>query len=138
MSQLVVRRLLETALIAISGGLSSSQTKWENRPFTPTPNVAYQRVDLLPAEPENPTVGDGFYRERGSMQVSLFFPAKGGSKDAQTQAELIRSAFPRGTKFTEGSVTVHVDSQPTILPAYEDGDRYVVPVRVRYYANVFA
>jgi len=57
-------------------------------------------------------VGDGFYREQGLFQVSLFYPLQTGTLTAATRAQAIRTAFKRGTTMTSGSVKVIVDLTP--------------------------
>ena len=127
-----VRTALETALAAISPALA---TAYENVPYEPVQGTAYQAVYLLPAEPENREIGTS-YTERGILQVSLFYPLDTGPGAAQTRAELIRSTFYRGATFTASGITTHVDRTPEIGPARIEDDRYLVPVRIRFYAHV--
>jgi len=87
------------------------------------------------AEPENPSF-DKFHREIGYLQVNLAYPIHAGPKDAYTRAELIRAAFPRGKSFTSGSVTVTVQRTPAVDAGRVDGDRWFVPVKIRFFANV--
>ncbi len=155
MSLVAVRRALETALDGISPALA---TAWENLKFTPTPGTPYQRVNLLAAPPLNPEMG-GFVQERGFMQVALAYPLEGGPGAALARAETIRATFKRGTSFTAPAnepdgvtldldfttetysawepfiVTTTVANTPEIAPALFEDDRYVVPVRVPFYAN---
>jgi hypothetical protein len=51
------------------------------------------------------------------------------------RAELIRTTFKRGNAFTASGVTTTIEKTPEIGPAMLDDDRYVLPVRVRFYAN---
>ena len=154
MSLAAVRRALETALDGISPALA---TAWENLKFTPTPGTPYQRVNLLAAPPLNPEMG-GFVQERGFMQVALAYPLEGGPGAALARAETIRATFKRGTSFTVippdatftldldftaqeyqsgpvPSITTTIANTPEIAPALFEDDRYVVPVRVPFYAN---
>ena len=96
-----VRIALETKLATITPALS---TAYENVPFTPVTGTPYQRAYLMPATPANPTMGDGYYREQGIFQVSLFYPLQAGPKTAADRAELIRAAFKRGTTLTTGGI----------------------------------
>lgn len=128
-----VRSALETALNAMTPALS---TAWENGPFTPINGTAYQRVNLLTAEPENPSIGNTLYREIGILQITLMYPKDTGSGGANARAELIRTTFKRGNSFTKDGVKVIVERTPEVSPGRVDGDRWSVPVRVRWYANV--
>lgn len=131
MSAILIRSALEVALAAISPALS---TQYENTAFSPVPGTAYQRVYVLWNEPLNPEIGT-FTQERGILQISLAYPLDTGPTAAATRAELIRSTFVRGTSFTSGGVTVTIERTPEIAPAQIEPDRYVVPVRVRFFAN---
>jgi hypothetical protein len=134
MSAVLVRAALEVALAAMTPALS---TAYENAPFTPVVDTPYQRVTLLLAPPANNEIGrDGLYMEQGFMQVDLAYPLNAGPKPATARAELIRTTFYRGASFTASGVTVNIERTPEIMPARVEEDRYVVPVRVRFYAHI--
>lgn len=133
-AQASILTALETRLDAIAPAIA---TAWENVSYIPVQDVPYQRVKHIPAEPENPTLsGEGFVRLRGIMNVCLFYPQAGGPADALARAELIRAQFKRGLSLSNGGVVVTIDRTPEIAPAQNDEDRYVLPVNVRYFANV--
>jgi hypothetical protein len=127
-----VRAALESALAAMSPALA---TAYENAPFTPVAGTPYQRATLLLAEPANPVVGAGFYTEQGFMQVDLCYPLGAGPAAASNRAELIRSTFHRGASFTASGVTVNIERTPEIAPGRVEEDRYVIPVRIRFYSH---
>ena len=133
MSLTQVRIALETKLAAMTPALA---TAWENAPYSPVAGTPYQAAYLLPATPENPTMGDTFYREQGIFQVSLFYPLQTGPKAAADRGELIRTAFKRGTSMTSGSVTVRVARTPEIGQGRVDGDRWHLPVKIVYFAGI--
>lgn len=133
MSIFKVRAALETAVAAMTPAVA---TAWENSNFVPRAGTPYQRVNLLPAPPENPTFGDSFYRELGILQITLSYPIQNGPGATASRAELIRAAFPRGASFTNGGVTVTIIRTPEVGVALTDADRYEVPVRIRYIANI--
>lgn len=126
---------METRLSTLTPRLS---TGWENVRFTPPTDSSepYQVVNFLPTEPENPTFGDGMYRERGIMQITLFYPQQGGAGAVRQRAEAIRSWFPRATSLASGSVTVIIERTPAIGIARAENGRYVLPVSIRYFANI--
>lgn len=134
MSIVLIRRAIETKLAAITPALP---TAWENAPFTPAAGAPYQRVYLLPAEPENPEWG-AMRRETGTLQISLCYPLGTGTREVADRAELIRSHFVRGTSAVADSATVQFFRTPMISAAIIDADRYVLPVRIRYFANLTA
>jgi len=134
MSIVSVRAALQTKL----NGMAALATAWENVPYTPVAGTPYQAAYVLAAEPDNPTLGDGFYREQGIFQVSLFYPLQAGTATAEARAQLIRTTFKRGTSMTSGSVTVIVDKTPEIGQGRVDGDRWHIPVKIRWSAGVIA
>jgi len=134
MSITAIRAALETRLGTMSPALS---TAYQNVAFMPVTGTAYQAVYLLPATVENPTLGDGFYRERGLMQVSLMYPMNAGPATAEARASAIKAHFPRGLQLTSGSVTTRIDRTPSISPPRPDGDRWRVDVSIPYFADIF-
>lgn len=134
MSSVLIRAALESGLNAMSPALA---TAWENVAFTPpTTSTPYQSVSILFATPDNASYGSG-YREQGFMQIDLMYPQQNGPAAAYARAELIRTTFARGETFTSGAVSVIVDRTPEILAGRNEGGRYVLPVRVRFFANLF-
>lgn len=134
MSLLVIRQQLETTLDAVSAG--QIESNYENVFYKPTKDVAFQRVQIVFGTPENPTVGDNFYREIGFMQVTLYFPLQSGVKDSATWAQTLRTTFYRGRSFVTGKVTTIVSETLSRLPSIVEDDRYVVPLRIPFFANV--
>lgn len=132
MSSVSIRAALETALNAMSPSIS---TAFENVAFSPTAGTAYQRVNVLFGTPLNDEISRS-YEERGFMQVTLCYPVNAGPGTAATRAELVRSSFYRGRTLTASGVTVLINLTPEILPAFVDGDRYCIPVRVPFKAPI--
>lgn len=134
MSALLIRQALENALATITPAIDTAAENKEYKPITDTP---YQIPYLLFADPSNPIVGrDQFRTEQGIFQVTLMYPANAGAAAAIARAELIRGTFYKGAQFTKGGVTVTVDRTPTIAPGAVDGDRWAVPVKIRFYSNI--
>jgi hypothetical protein len=133
MSQSAISNALETRLAAIASPIA---TAWENVNFTPTAGVPYQSVDVLFAEPENPTFGNAFNRQRGLLQVSLRYPANTGRQAALTRAEAIKNWFPRGLSLAASGITTTIERTPEIAKGGADDDRYIINVRIRFFANL--
>lgn len=130
-----IKAALEARLLGITSPLP---TAWENVVFTPPVDGGpYQVVTMLPATPENPTMGDGFYREVGLIQISLSYPVNGGSGPVYTKAEAIRDWFYRGLSLASGGITVIIARTPAVGPGRPVEDRYVMPISIRYFANIF-
>jgi hypothetical protein len=132
MSVVIIREQLEVALVAASAGLA---TAYENVPFTTVPGVPYQRCNILFGTPINPTT-DWFYRQPGFLQATLYYPLDNGAGPAQAQAMLLRVAFQRTYTYQLGKVTTIIDGTADIMPSSIDEDRFVIPVRIPFYANV--
>lgn len=133
MSIAKIRAALESRLSALSPPIA---TAFENMAFSPVSGTPFQRVNLLPARPENEVLGSGYFREIGIFQVTLCYPANGGPAACQARAELLRNHFRRGTKVTSGGVTTLVTTTPALAASYPDGDRYCIPVSIRYMAEM--
>ena len=136
MSIVSIRTALETKLATVT--FTGGSTAYENAPFTPVAGTPYQACYCLFAKPDNPTMGDGFHRVLGIFQVNLFYPLSTGTGAPAAQAELIKTAFKRGTSLTSGSVTVHIDLTPEIGPGRVDDDRFMIPVKIPFYADITA
>lgn len=134
MSLILIRKAFEKKLATAVPNLS---TAYENVAFTPVAGTPYQQVNLLPAQPDNSTLGGAFYREVGLFQVLLYYPNANGPLAAQMQAEVIKQLFKRGTSMVEGGITVNVIRTPAIAPAIQDVDRYVIPISIYYQCDIF-
>lgn len=123
------------------GTVQGNLTSVENMDFLPIPDIPYQELNHFNQNPDNPTYGAAFHRESGFLQVSLYYPLKRGSNAAMTRAGAIQDAFYRGRSFSLGdSDTLYIESTPWVGKGGvdPDGDRYMIPVKIFYYANVFS
>lgn len=127
-----IRVALETQLGTVTPVIQSAP---ENTPFVPTTGTPFMQPFLLPATPANIEIGPG-YTEQGIFQVNLFYPKDAGAAPAISQAEAIRAAFPFRTSLVNGGVTVNISGTPEIGPARPDGDRFMVPVKIRWLARI--
>jgi hypothetical protein len=134
MSAYNIRRAFEQRLALMTPALS---TAYENVNFKPVTGVPYQRAILFPAQPENPTLGDAYYREVGFFQVSLYYPVNAGSVDCETRAEAVISHFKRATSMIEGGQAIQVTQTPTRTSATVQDGWYVVYVSIFYRSEIF-
>ncbi len=135
MSSLKVKAALEAALNAMTPPLV---TAWPNVAFTPPADnsIPWQKADVLFAAPDDLEMGSTYHREQGVFLVTLCYPVQTGSGAALARAELLRSIFYRGAAFTNAGVNVTIEQTPEIPAGFADGDRWVIPVRIRFYANI--
>lgn len=111
-------------------------TAYENAPFTPTNGVMYLRENHLPVPTLTPALeSDGFEDYAGIYQVSVMAPAGEYKKKGMDTADQVRAHFARGLVLVESGVKVKIENA-SVGPALTSGDRFMVPVSVRYRAVV--
>jgi len=133
MSYAIIRKLLETRLNAVE---PSFKTIFENAPGKPAVGAPHQRVTLLPADTQAPTLPAGMKREVGYLQVDLYYPENAGAAQATAKAEAIRAQFPRGLSLVEGAVRLWLNQEPSLGRGRNEGGFYQLPVYIYYCADV--
>lgn len=133
MTVALIRKALETRLAAITPAMP---TAFENVAFTPSAGVTYQRSNLLPNTPDDAQIGSKVYFERGIYQVTVCTPMGSGPAVAEARAQLVKDAFKRASALVEGAVTVIIMNAPSVSSAMIDGDRYCIPISMRYQCQV--
>lgn len=133
MSLLAIGIALDKRLATMSPALATAN---ENVNYVPVVNTAYQQSNLLPATPDNPTIGGNHYLELGIYQVTLKYPKNTGRGAAIARAEAVKNHFPRGLSLTEAGVTLTITRTPAVAPAFMQDDRYCVPVSIQYHAHI--
>lgn len=133
MSQIAIRAAFEKRLNEWAKAQSPPiLVAFENVAFTP-PAGLYLRAFLLPGETQNPSLGGSHQRRIGLFQVSVVAPINGGARPAEIIAEALEALFPRGLSLGPAQV----DTSPSVAPALSDGERYTIPVSIRYRADIF-
>ena len=125
-----IRAALETALAAMTPNMP---TAWENVEFIPVNNVAYQTVNLLVATPLNSEMGSS-YIEQGIFQVTLMYPLMAGVAEVTSRTRLLRDTFFRGKTLVSNDEKVVIERTPEVSAGRRDGDRWAVPVKIRWIA----
>lgn len=133
MSLALVRAALEKRLAALSPPIDIA---FENMAFEPVVGTPYQKANLLRASPDNAVMGSGMFEEIGIFQVTLLYPENTGPGAADARAQLVRDWFKRGMSFTEGGITTLINRTAYVHPGRSDGDRWSVPVDVRWHAYI--
>jgi hypothetical protein len=139
MSITAIKTALESKLNALTPALA---TAWEGITFVPVTGTPYQQVNLLPSDTVNPSIGDGHYREKGILQVTLCYPLKSpsetGTKPTLQRADLLCTHFKRGTTILDTTtVKCSVYKSPHIAQCFIDGDRIRLPVSIYWQADIF-
>jgi Bacteriophage related domain of unknown function len=109
---------------------------FESRSFTPTSEI-YLRLQFLVRPPEDPVIGDKYYRERITFQVFVADQLGVGTGGAMAVAETIRALFFKGATFQEGSTRIYVLGTPQMSSSVVTADRLVIPVLIDLVAEVF-
>jgi hypothetical protein len=130
-----IRNALETALASITPAIDIVHENGER--YEPKEGVPYCEAYLMVAEPENPTLGEGFHREQGIFQVSLQYPPLAGTLACALRAEAIRALFRRGAAFTDGGVTVQIHRTAEIGAGDQENGRWKQVCRIRWHADIF-
>jgi len=133
MAILNIKKALEKHLQLMTPAIA---TAYESVSFSPASGVPYQRAYVVPRKPENPTIGDSYYREVGEFQIFLAYPNNKGSGEVLARAELVQQHFARGTTLTEGGLDINIMFTPQISGSAISGDRIIVPVIIKYSAGV--
>lgn len=134
MSQVKIRAALEVALNAIAPALA---TAWENSAFVPpAASVPYQQAFMLFAEPDDPEAGHAVHIQRGIFQINLLYPIGVGDATARARAKVLIDTFYRSRSFTSGGVTVSVERTPEAGQGTVDGDRWLIPVKIRFFSQI--
>ena len=134
MSNTLILLALQKRLAAMAGVIA---TAGENIDYKPVVGTPYQEIALLPASPDNVTAGLVHHRKVGVFQIMLRYPQFQGSGAARRYADLLELHFRRATLLQESGLNVLVTHTPATGPAQKDGDRYCLPISVRYQADVF-
>lgn len=95
-------------------------------------NSAWCRATLLPAEPEDGSIGvNGFDWDRGLYQVDIFSPLNRGQ--ALGAADAAMAVFPRGLRLTVEGYTHPLEVQRCWLSAMrQDESWHLLSISVRY------
>lgn len=137
MSNSAIRAALTAHLFAMSDCIPIEQTEFENdEEFKATDGVPYQQVSLNPATPFDYSGLPGSRRYQGIFQVSLCFPADAGPGEAEDYADRLEAWFAKGLQVTANGVNTRLGQTPEIRQGRREGDRWVKPVRIFYFANV--
>lgn len=128
-----IQAALEKKLATITPALA---TAYENVPFTPVQNTPYQRVNLLPNATQDRAISADVREYLGLFQVTLCYPVGTGRGAAQARADAIDAAFKPVQRLTEGTTKVEIVESAQVATGFVDGDRWTVPVTIRYRAFI--
>ncbi|TFW15968.1 phage tail terminator-like protein [Duganella callida] len=129
-----IRDALEEALASVDPAIDIVH---QGEGYEPLPDRPYCEAYLLPGQPNNATVGAGFYQEQGIFQVTLKYPDGIGTLECATRAGLLRALFKRGATFSSGGVDVQIDRTPELSAGSSEDGHWRQDVRIRWHADIF-
>ena len=132
---LKIKRACEEQLNSIT---PSVQIAYEGVNFVPPESELYEACQFYLKNPDDPTFGLGYYRERFQFQVFVADIKGKGTSNALSRAELIRQHFGKGTTLVQDDIKVLVLETPKIAGTTETNDRIVVPVLIDAIAEVYS
>lgn len=109
---------------------------YENVKFEP-PAAMYFRTQFVISPPDDPVIGDAYYRERLQFQIFVVDKVNAGTANAYTVAEQLRALFAKATTMQEAGTNIYVLNTPQISGSIVASDRMVVPVIVSLIGEVF-
>lgn len=132
MSNTKIKQAIETYLKTLAPAFP---TAYENVNFKP-PVGPFQVPTFLFAEPDNRGSKDSPYLQRGYCTITLAYPTNQGGGAAQAKAEDLRNYFKAGTTMPATNFNVIVERTPEITGGIIEESRYIVRVRIRFYAYI--
>lgn len=124
-----IRAALDTRLFTLPGNWP---TIFEGEDYSPVVDVAYQMAYLLPRRTQNPTLTERLRDDGGVYQISLYFPRGADTGTCDLRAGQIVAHFPAGLMLNSGIIMVRIEGTPAIGAGMPSGDRWLVPVSIRY------
>jgi hypothetical protein len=129
MSQQLIRAALDTRLSTLPG---LPPVAWEGEDYAPVQGVTYAKVALLPRTPSNRTLTEQLQDNGGVYQIGLYFPRGTPTGTMDALAGTIQQHFAAGTSLSAGIIGVRIEGTPAIAAGFPTGDRWLVPVSIRY------
>ena len=127
--------LLAWAFDVAGANLPKATTALENAKFSP-PAGRYYRLTFLPGEPIPAAIGSAAQNHYvGIFQIDVFDPINQGDASTIIEAERIAKKLTRGSALVYLGVTTNIEKSWR-LPAIQETDRYHVPIRVQWWADI--
>ena len=135
MSHATVRQLFESRLIQWADQ-QDLPVETENVALTPPTSGAFLSIFVLPAQSDGGFLEGGHVTYTGIVQVSIRDRLGGGVAECNRIAELLAALFPQNLRMTAGAFAVQQVSPLSTAPGFVSDGRYVLPVSLRYRADV--
>jgi hypothetical protein len=103
---------------------------WPNK--TRNGTKPYLDVQHVPTSNDTPGLAGGGEVQRGYFVATVVITSNQFSKAANTQADLIKARFAKGTTLTAGTRKMRILNTPQYLPPFADEADWRQPVRIEY------
>lgn len=110
---------------------------FEGVSFEPVTDQLYLRVNFRVNPPDDPVIGDAYYRERITLQVFVVDKNNTGTGNILSVAETVRALFNKGLTLNESGTRIYILNTAQISGVASTGDRLIVPVLIDVIAEVF-
>jgi Bacteriophage related domain of unknown function len=111
---------------------------YENVEYKPVAGQKYVICQFVPRNPDDPTIGDTYYRERTELQLFVCDALNIGTAGALNTAQSIRDLFPKGWYVSQDGYKVYTFNTAQIKGAVKTNDRLVVPVIIDLVTEVYS
>lgn len=109
---------------------------WPGVEFTPPSAGNFLRAMLIEATPDVATLGDSGYNRHSGILIVFVHAVTGiGEIVAKQIASQVAAHFKRGTDISRNGQVVRIVQPPGVGGSIIDGDRLIVPVRIRWFAD---
>jgi hypothetical protein len=106
----------------------------ENASYTPTTGTPYLRTKLMPEASTTFSIARSDLKYNGMFQIEAVYPIETGTSQAMNICAIIAQEFMSGAYLEYGDACITIE-EPEQLQGYRFEDRYIVPLRINYYAN---
>lgn len=128
------KQALETRLAA---AFPTVKIAYEGASFKPPAKELYLACQMAIGTPDEPTIGDLYYREVINWQVFVVDVNNRGTTNALQVAQQVRDLFDKGLTLTQGTTNLHITKVPQIAGADAVNDRIIVPVLTEVWVEVY-
>lgn len=121
----------------LADAFPTTRIAWEGVSFNAPSKELYLACQMVVGTPDEPTIGDLYYREVVNWQVFVMDVSNKGTSNALAVAQQVRDLYTKGTTITEGTTNLHITRVPMIAGADITGGRVIVPVLTDVWVEVY-
>lgn len=116
--------------------VSATDIDYPNRDYSPTLGTSYIKVDIMPAQTSQASIGqDSRSRNIGIYQLMIFVPKNRSMMDSVPIVNELKEYFKFGTGIILGDIKIKI-TRFQIEPYLEDDAWFVQPVSISYRADL--